>query len=54
MTEVMKPKAPPVPKAPKATEDVPNVVRVKHKESGREFEVSKRYFENYRPVLEML
>lgn len=48
-------KAPP--KAPvKAPEDQqrPNIVKVKHKVTGKEFEVSRKYYETYNQVLDLV
>ena len=48
-------KAPP--KAPvKAVEttDRPNIVKVKHKMTGKEFEVSRKYYETYNQVLDLV
>lgn len=52
-------KAPP--KAPvKAVESTevnqvkPNIVKVKHKMTGKEFEVSRKYYETYSQVLDLV
>lgn len=50
-------KAPP--KAPvKAVEPTeqakPNIVKVKHKMTGKEFEVSRKYYETYNQVLDLV
>ncbi|MNJ08740.1 hypothetical protein D3C77_28640 [compost metagenome] len=53
-------KAPPVkPTAPVAkvveqAQDRPNVVKVKHKVTGKVFEVSRKYYETYSQVLDLV
>ena len=45
------------PKAPvKAPEDQqrPNIVKVKHKVTGKEFDVSRKYYETYNQVLDLV
>lgn len=35
-------------------EDRPNIVKVKHKVTGKEFEVSRKYYETYIQVLDLV
>lgn len=51
------PKAPTPVKAAEPTEQVqtkPNIVKVKHKVTGKEFEVSRKYYETYNQVLDLV
>ena len=34
--------------------DRPNIVKVKHKMTGKEFEVSRKYYETYNQVLDLV
>ena len=47
------PKAPTPVKAVETT-DKPNIVKVKHKVTGNEFEVSRKYYETYNQVLDLV
>ena len=35
-------------------QDRPNIVKVKHKVTGKEFEVSRKYYETYNQVLDLV
>lgn len=49
------PKAPTPVKAVESAEQVkPNIVKVKHKMTGKEFEVSRKYYETYNQVLDLV
>lgn len=49
------PKAPTPVKAVETNEQVkPNIVKVKHKVTGKEFEVSRKYYETYNQVLDLV
>lgn len=48
------PKAPTT-KTKEVNEQVkPNIVKVKHKVTGKEFEVSRKYYETYNQVLDLV
>lgn len=46
------PKAPV--KAVETEQDRPNIVKVKHKVTGKEFDVSRKYYETYIQVLDLV
>ena len=52
----MAPRKPTVPTAPAApvadTETLPSVIKVKHKVTGKELLVSRRYYDAYQAVLD--
>ena len=48
------PKAPVKPVAPVEQVERPNVVEVKHKTTGKVFEVSRKYYETYSQVLDLV
>ena len=52
----MAPRKPTVPTAPAApvadTETLPSVIKVKHKVTGKELLVSRRYYDTYQAVLD--
>jgi hypothetical protein len=49
------PKAPVKPAAPvDQAQDRPNVVKVQHKVTGKVFEVSRKYYETYSQVLDLV
>ena len=50
----VKPTLPPVTETTEVNQDRPNIVNVKHKVSGREFYVSRKYYETYSQVLDLV
>ena len=48
------PKAPTPVKAVETDQVKPNIVKVKHKVTGKEFEVSRKYYETYNQVLDLV
>lgn len=47
-------KAPTHPVTEQQEVDRPNIVKVKHKVTGKEFEVSRKYYETYNQVLDLV
>lgn len=50
----VKPTLPPLTETTEQVADRPNIVKVKHKVTGKEFEVSRKYYETYNQVLDLV